>query len=42
MEDSDRCDELQDFIDTLVQEAQQLNIETKPKEEIDSLLSQWH
>ena len=30
------------LIDSLVQEAQQLNIETKPKEEIDSLLSQWH
>ena len=33
---------LVDAIDALVQEAQQLNIETKPKEKIDSLLSQWH
>lgn len=34
--------EMSRLIDALVQEAQQLNIETKPKEEIDSLLSNWH
>ena len=34
--------EMSRLIDALVQEAQQLNIETKPKEEIASLLSQWH
>ena len=34
--------EMSRLIDSLVQEAQQLNIETKTKEDINSLLQQWH
>ena len=30
------------LIEFLVQEAKSLNLETKPQEEINSLLEQWH
>ena len=33
--------EMSRLVDSLVQEAQQLNIETRPREEIESMLKEW-